>query len=262
MTTPEADDGRIVITVDGPITTVTVERPRKLNALTPELLDDLGRMIESLRSSPARVVLVRGAGTKAFCTGADIGRFMSLTPVEMLDWVERGHRVFASLATLPQATIAVLQGPALGGGLELALACDFRVAAANVQLGLPELRLGTVPGWGGTQRLAEIIGRARCKEVVVAGRMLDGTTAAEWGLITRCAPPDHLEDVVNDLCSEILKAGPIAVRLAKSLIDSSSASVPARILEQLAGAVTSATDDLRSGIGAFRAHQPPEFAGR
>ena len=142
---------------------------RKLNALTLEMLDELFDCLRTVHDSDARVMVLRGAGDKAFCVGADINRFAPLTAVQMWrDWTATGHRVFDALAGLRQPTIAVLHGAAFGGGFELALACDFRVVATDARLGLPEVGLGTVPGWGGTERLTELVGRARAKEVVLS----------------------------------------------------------------------------------------------
>jgi enoyl-CoA hydratase/carnithine racemase len=208
------------------------------------------------------VVVLRGAGDKAFCVGADINRFAGLTAVEMLGWTERGHRVFDALAALPQPSIAVLHGATFGGGLELALACDLRIAATTTTLGLPEVGLGTVPGWGGTERLTELVGRARAKEVVLARRTLDAETAQAWGVVTSIANAEHLQGAVSALADRVASAAPVAVRLAKTIIDAAADGAPSRVLEHLAGAVTSATEDLTTGIAGFRSRTQPHFCGR
>jgi enoyl-CoA hydratase len=256
------DHGGVSLILDGQIATITLRRQRKLNALTPEMLDQLGEAVAQIRSSDARVVVVRGEGERAFCVGADINRFADLTPVEMLGWTERGHRVFDALAALPQPSIAVLHADAFGGGLELALACDLRVGATTARFGLPEVGLGTIPGWGGTGRLVELVGRARAKEVVLARRTLDAATAHGWGLLAEVAEPADLDGALGRLAEQIAASGPVAVRLAKTVIDAAADGAPSRVLEHLAGAVASSTDDLRAGVAGFRSRSAPEFTGR
>src|SRR6266545_2023841 len=234
--------GAVELAVSDATATLTLRRPAKLNALTPEMLDAMAQHIATIAASDARVVVLRGEGPKAFCVGADIGRFAGLSPVQMLDWTARGHRVFDALAALSQPSVAVVHAVAFGGGLELALACDLRVVADTARLGLPEVGLGTVPGWGGTERLTELVGRARAKDIVLARRTIDGTTAESWGIAAAGAP--------------------VAVSLAKQIIDAAADGAPSRVLEHLAGAVTTATEDLRTGIDGFRSGEIPQFAGR
>ena len=256
-------EGAVRVTTDHDVATVLLERPAKLNALTPEMLDALGAAAESLGRSDARVVVLRGAGEKAFCVGADINRFAPLTAVQMWrDWTANGHRVFDAIAGLRQPTVAVLHGATFGGGFELALACDFRVVAAETRLGLPEVGLGTVPGWGGTERLTELVGRARAKEVVLARRTLDGELAHAWGVATSVAPRAELDSAVEELVAQLLGGAPVAVQLAKQIIDAAADGAPSRVLEALAGGLTSATDDLKEGIAAFQQRRDATFTGR
>jgi enoyl-CoA hydratase len=256
------DTGAVTLDFEGETATITLHRERKLNALTPEMLEQLGEAVVTVRTSSARVLIVRGAGARAFCVGADINRFADLTSVEMLGWTERGHRVFDALAALPQPSIAVLHGPAFGGGFELALACDLRVASTDAKLGLPEVGLGTVPGWGGTERLVELVGRGRTKDVILGRRTLDAATAHAWGVVTDVADTENLDKVVQALADRIAESGPVAIRLAKTIIDAAADGAPSRVLEQLAGAVTSSTEDLAAGIAAFRGTTSPQFTGR
>lgn len=265
-TAPGRDDaapacGGVTLDVDGPVATVTLRRPAKLNALTPEMLRALGGHLATIAAGDARVVVLRGEG-RAFCVGADVNRFAGLTPVEMLDWTGLGHRVFDALAGLRRPTVAVVHGPAFGGGLELALACDLRVVTDTARLGLPEVGLGTVPGWGGTGRLTELVGRARAKDVILARRVIDGPAAEAWGLATACVPATDLEPAVADLAGRLAGGAPVAVALAKQLIDAAAGGAPSRVLESLAGAVTSATDDLAAGVAGFRSGTTPRFSGR
>ena len=256
-------EGGVRVTDDAGVATVLLERPAKLNALTPEMLDALGAAVDSLRGSEARVVVLRGAGEKAFCVGADINRFAPLTAVQMWrDWTANGHRVFDALAGLRQPTVAVLHGATFGGGFELALACDFRVVATEARIGLPEVGLGTVPGWGGTERLTELVGRARAKEVVLSRRTLDGELAHAWGVATKVAPRAELDSAVDELVTQLLGGAPVAVQLAKQIIDAAAEGAPSRVLEALAGGLTSATEDLKEGIAAFQQRRDPIFTGR
>jgi enoyl-CoA hydratase len=249
--------------VEDGVATLVLDRPQKHNALTPEMLRQLDEHLRELGSSAAvRAVVVRGAGERGFCAGADIERFAGLEPLEMWrSWTVLGHDVFERLARLRQPVIAVVHGNAFGGGLELALAADFRIVADHAKLGLPEAGLGTVPGWGGTERLVEIVGRARTKELVVARRIIDAATADRWGLATRCVPAGELEAAVAELTDTLQAGAPIAVELAKQLIDAAGDGAPSRVLEPLAAAVTAATSDLAEGVAAFRDRRTPAFNG-
>jgi enoyl-CoA hydratase/carnithine racemase len=262
MTSVVGVEGRVTLTRDGVIATVSVERPAKLNALTPEMLDELGGAVAECAASDARVVVLRAAGDRAFCVGADIGRFAELAPTQMWStWTTKGHRVFGAIASLPQPTVAVLHGDAFGGGLELALAADFRVMAEDARLGLPEVGLGTVPGWGGTERLTRLVGPSRAKEICVARRLIDASTALAWGLATSVASSAELDACVRRLLDDIVGGAPVAVRLAKQLIDAAAAGGSSRYLEPLAGAVAATTHDLAEGVAAFRERRNPDFTG-
>jgi|HubBroStandDraft_6_1064221.scaffolds.fasta_scaffold261360_2 enoyl-CoA hydratase len=257
------DDGAVGLTMDGEVATIIVDRVAKLNALTRAMLERLEEVIREVGVGDARVVLVRAAPAKAFCVGADINEFADLSASEIWrDWTTRGHRVFGALAGLPQPTVAVLHGHALGGGLELALACDFRVLATGARLGFPEVGIGTVPGWGGTERLTRLVGPSRAKEIILAGRQLDGETALAWGVATSVAPDAALDATVADLVTRILAGAPTAVQIAKQLIDATADGVPSRVIEPLAGALTATTADLAEGVAAFRERRNPTFPGR
>ncbi|WP_328773701.1 enoyl-CoA hydratase/isomerase family protein [Streptomyces sp. NBC_00286] len=255
-------EGTVRAETDGDVATLVLDRSAKLNALTPEMLDALEAALRAVAAGDARVVVVRGAGPKAFCVGADINRFASLSSVEMWrEWTARGHRVFDLLASLRQPTVAVVHGVAAGGGLELALACDFRIVTTDARLSLPEVGLGTVPGWGGTERLTELVGRARAKQIVLARQQVDGPTAAAWGLATECPAPDAAEEAVTDLVDRLSGGSPIAVQIAKQLIDAAAEGAPSRVLEALGGGLASATEDLIEGMRAFHERRAPHFRG-
>jgi enoyl-CoA hydratase/carnithine racemase len=244
----------------GTVATITLDRPRKLNALSLDMLAALGAHMELLRESAAQVVVVRSTSARAFCVGADITQFAQLRPDEMWRrWVAEGHRVFNALAGLRQPTIAVVEGFAVGGGLELALACDLRVGSSTARLGLPETGLGTVPGWGGTERLTATVGAARAKELIFTRRQIDAATAHWWGLLNTVADSADLEAVTQELVDQILSGAPIAVQVSKQLIHAAADGAPSAILEALASGFTAATSDFAAGVHAFQAKTRPTF---
>jgi enoyl-CoA hydratase len=245
---------------DGHTATILIDRASKLNALTLALLDDLAAAARDVAASTARLVIVRTAGEKVFCVGADINHFADLGAAGMWrDWIATGHRAFDAIAGLRQPSIAVIDGLAFGGGLELALACDFRIIASEARVALPETGLGTVPGWGGTERATELVGRARAKELVLTRRQLTGDEAVAWGLATAAAPKEYLEATVRRLSTDILAGAPLAVQLGKQLIDAAADGAPSRVLEALAGGLAAATADLAEGVAAFREKRTPHF---
>lgn len=259
-----AGDGEISVTLSrqGAVATILVDRASKLNALTLPLLDQLRSVCDEVERSTARVVLIRTAGDRVFCVGADITHFAQLDPVHMWsDWIATGHRAFERLANLKQPTIAVIDGLALGGGLELALACDLRIVDAGARLGLPEAGLGTVPGWGGSGRLVEELGRGRAMELMLTRRQLSGEEAVAWGLATRAADAGNLEAAVDQLLDDVLASAPIASQLIKQLVAAAGQPASTRILEGLAGGLAATTSDLREGIDAFSEKRSPIFNG-
>ena len=247
------------LAISGPIATVTLNRPDKLNALNGEMLARLDTIADELDRNPdVRVVLLTGAG-KAFCVGADIYEWSSLSPLEMgRRWIRNGHRVFERFARLPQPVIAVLNGYTFGGGLELALAADLRLAAAGVQLSFPEVKLGSIPGWGGTQRLPALIGASRAKQMIFSGARVDAAVAEGWGLVNEVVAGEELMARAQALAGEIAGNGPVAVQLTKQLIDGGEMAS----LEALAGTLASYTADAQEGVAAFRERRAPQFSGR
>lgn len=249
---------------DGLVATILIDRSAKLNALTLEMLAALEAQLDAVAVSAARVVVLRTGGDKVFCVGADIRAFSQLSATDMWRrWIAVGHRVFDRLAGLPQPTIAVVDGLAVGGGLELALACDLRIAAGRARFGLPELGLGTIPGWGGTGRLTALVGAARAKELVLARRQIDAPTALGWGLVNGVAPdePGGLDSEVDRLVVDLLGSAPIAQQVAKQLIDAAAVGAPPAILEAIASGFTSFTEDFAEGKRSFLTKTSPHFIG-
>jgi len=262
MTEPSAD--RVLFSVEGRIATITINRPEKLNALDPGMLEAIGGHLRDLdRSTEARVLIVAAAGDRAFCVGADIGVWSGLEPIEMWrDWVRTGSAVFDQLARLRIPTIAALNGYTFGGGLELALACDLRVAVDTVQLSAPETKIATLPGWGGTYRLAEVIGPARAKQMIFTGARISAEIAASWGLVNEVVVLGQLQSRVREIAGEIAANAPISVQLAKAAIDGSRGIGAGVTFEALAGALAAMTEDGREGVQAFREKRTPDFRDR
>ena len=173
---------------------ITLNRPDALNALSLSLLDDLARAFEDVAKSDARALLITGAGTKAFCAGADIKELTGRSLTAQKRGTELGQATFAKLDRLPLPSIAIVNGYAFGGGLELALACTFRIATRNAKMGLPEIKLGLIPGYGGTQRLPRAVGEARAMEMILTGRTLDAEEAYRFGLVNRILEGEPLAE--------------------------------------------------------------------
>ena len=252
-------DGHVVFVSENRIATLTVDRPAKLNAIGPDMLAELGRHLAEIDGDPdIRAVIITGSGGRAFSVGADVNAWAALEPLDMWrGWVRDGHRVLQRLAHLRQPTIAAINGYAFGGGLELALAADIRIAADVATFALPETKIGTLPGWAGTKRLPEAIGTGRAKQMIFSGSRIDAATAERWGLVNEVVALATLMDRCRALASEIATNAPISVQLAKAVINGDEAAP-----EALAGALAAGTEDGREGIAAFRQKRPPRFSGR
>ena len=255
----------VQLSLDGPIATLVLNRADKLNALNSEMLTALEGYADALdRNQEIRVVLITGTG-RAFCVGADIFEWSDLTPLEMgRRWIRDGLRIFDRFARLPQPVVAALNGYTFGGGLELALAADLRLAAAGAQLSFPEVKLGVIPGWGGTQRLAQLVGPSRAKQMIFSGESVDAAQAEAWGLVSEVIPDEQLVQRSLELAELVAANGPVAVQMTKQLID---AAAPDRsdggaVLESIAGSLASYTADAQEGVSAFRQRRTPRFSGR
>jgi enoyl-CoA hydratase len=252
-------EGRVLLVSEDGIATLTLDRTAKLNAIGPDMLVDLERLLAEIDGDPdVRAVIVTGSGDRAFSVGADVNAWSALEPLDMWrGWVRDGHRVLQRLAHLRQPTIAAVNGYAFGGGLELALAADIRIAANSATFALPETKIGTLPGWAGTKRLPEAIGMGRAKQMIFSGGRIDAATAERWGLVNEVVALGMLIDRCRALASEIAGNAPVSVQLAKAVINGDEAAP-----EALAGALAAGTEDGREGIAAFREKRPPRFTGR
>jgi enoyl-CoA hydratase len=242
-----------------PIARITLHRPEKLNALDPEMLTALEASLNLLEQrTDIRVVIVQATGEKAFCVGADINAWTALTPLQMWsEWIRHGHRVFSRLLHLRQPVICAIQGLAFGGGLELALACDIRIASESAQFAMPEVKLGAVPGWGGTARLPELVGTGRARQLILSGEPITASIAEHWGLINEVVPADRLTIRVEELAKRIAGNAPVAVQTAKQLLAGGNMVT----LESIAAATNAFTKDAAEGLAAFREKRSPNFQG-
>lgn len=251
----------IQLKTDGPVAELHLDNPSKLNALTFAMLEQLESHCATLeRDDTVRVVLLTAEGDRAFCVGADVKDWSKFPPPSFARaWVRDGHRIFDRLARLSKPTIAVLNGATLGGGLELAAACDMRVAAPTATLGLPEAGIGIVPGWSGTQRLLRLLPEPVVKEMALFGRRLSAERAHGLGLIAEVA--DDPLKAARDIAAALLPQSPRAVEVAKYMIHAGAGEDRAALIEALGGGMAAATGDKAEGIAAFSERRKPTFRG-
>jgi len=249
---------------EGPVAHLVLDRAGKLNALTLAMLARLDALCAELEAdTDVRAVVLRSTSARAFCAGADVHEWSALGAEGMWRrWIAEGHRVFARLAALPMPSIAAIDGMAFGGGLELALCCDLRIAARTARFALPEVKIGIVPGWGGPARLAALIGTSRTKQMALTGAPIDAATALAWGLASEVVDGDALAARASALAAEIAAGPRTAVQVTKQLVDAAAAGAPPAILDALAAGFISGTDDLAEGVAAFRDKRPPRFNRR
>ena len=255
----------LTVTHRDAITTVTVDRPEKLNAMTRETLQELEQAFDALASDDAvRAVIVTGAGDKAFVAGADINELAEESATTGHLAAQRGQETFRKIEALGKPVVAAINGFALGGGLELALACHLRVASENAKLGLPEVTLGVIPGYGGSQRLARLVGRGRALELILTGAHIDASEAHRIGLVNRVVPKTELLSETEKLVRKIIANGPLALRHALIAVDQGLdvAQEQGMLLEATLFGILFGTDDLREGMNAFLEKRRAEFKGK
>lgn len=252
----------IKLQFEGPVAVLTVDRPKALNALNSATFHEIVAALNQVAAhSDARALIVTGGGEKAFVAGADIAEMQLYTPVKALAFSQLGHRVMAQLEALSVPTIAAVNGFALGGGCELALACDLIYASEKAKFAFPEVTLAVIPGFGGTQRLTRLLGRARAKEMVFTGDMIDAAKAKEVGLVLEVFAPDKLMVHCHEVAQKIAKRGPLAVAQAKRVIEAGAdlALKEANEIERQAFGLLFGTDDQKEGMKAFLEKRPAAF---
>ena len=251
--------------VQGHVGFIKINRPKALNALNSATLDDLLGAVDELSCNDAvRVVVVTGEGNKAFVAGADIQEMQPMSPVEGMSFSQKGHIAMSALEALDKPVIAAVNGYALGGGFELALACDIIYASEKARLGFPEVTLGILPGFGGTQRTARLVGPAKAKELIFTGKVITAGEAYEMGLLNKVVADDQLMTAVEELASKILSAGPVGIRLAKTCISRGLSMDIATGLDFEAEAfgLCFGTEDQKEGMTAFLEKRTPTYHGR
>jgi enoyl-CoA hydratase len=247
------------------IAVVTVSRPDKLNALNAGTVRELDAVLRSVREDEGvRAIILTGAGEKAFVAGADIGELARMGPVEGVRISRDGQDTFRMMERMPKPVIGAINGFALGGGLELALACHVRLASSRARFGLPEVKLGIIPGYGGTVRLPRLVGRGRALELMLTGEMIDAEEAYRIGLVNRVTPPESLLDAARELAAKMIANGPIAIALALESVDRGMSTTidDAQILESNLFGLLASTDDMREGMNAFLEKRKAEFKGQ
>ncbi|RQG94612.1 enoyl-CoA hydratase/isomerase family protein [Natrarchaeobius chitinivorans] len=243
------------------VATLTIDRPDALNALNVETLEAMVDALSEAEANDARALVLTGGGDDAFIAGADIAHMKDLSVEEAREWVELGHTVADAIEAFPAPTIAAVNGYAFGGGCEMALACDLRIAAESAVLGNTEIDLGIIPGWGATQRLPRIVGDETARRMIYLGKRLDAESAAEVGLVGEVVPDDDLEDVVDDLAGRIAAKPATAIRAAKQSINQQyeGSKTSGLAYEKRAFAGLFGTPDQREGVEAFLEDREPEF---
>ena len=244
---------------------ITLNRPHRLNTLTADMVGEMHSVLDDFEADKeVKCIVITGAGDKAFSAGADVTAFQGLTPATAVEASAKGQALYSRLEKIGKPVIASLNGYALGGGLEMAIACDFRVASENAEVGQTESNLGLIPGWGGTQRLVRMIGLPKAKELIMLGNRITAEEAARIGLVTKVVPKAKLQEETVALARKLADGPPVALRLAKETINFGT-QVPLDIglkLEAEAFGIALSTKDVMEGVSAFMSKRKPEFKGK
>lgn len=243
------------------IFTVTVNRPDKMNALNKDVMNDLDAVVDEIETNPEiKAVIITGAGPKAFVAGADISEFVGLNKEEGMTLAKQGQDIFFKIENCSKPIVAAVNGFALGGGCELAMACHFRVASDNAKFGQPEVNLGLIPGYGGTQRLTQLIGKGRSMELLMTGNMIDASIALEYGLVNHVVSQDDLLPKAKMILEQIIVKAPLAVG---KCITAANAAYSANGYHKEIDAFGECfqTEDMKEGTSAFLEKRKPQFKG-
>jgi enoyl-CoA hydratase/3-hydroxyacyl-CoA dehydrogenase len=244
---------------------IILNRPHRLNTFNEVLIEELGDMLNTAENDPSvKCVVITGDGDRAFSAGADVSMFQKATPVQAEEFSRGGQKTFGKIEEMSKPVIAAINGYALGGGLELALACDLRIAAEHAELGSTEINLGLIPGWGGTQRLVRIVGLAKAKEMLMIGNRLKADEALRIGLVHKVVHFEKLKDEVRTIAKKLAEGPPIAMKYAKHAANF-GAQVPLEVglrLEAALMALAFSTEDIKEGVEALFSKRKPEFKGK
>jgi enoyl-CoA hydratase len=245
------------------IATITINRPQVRNALNPETVQEISaRLDDAMKDENVYVVVITGAEEKAFSAGADINIMQGISTAKAREFCKQGQEIFDKVETFDKPIIAAINGYALGGGLELAMACDIRIASENARMGQTEINVGLIPGWGGTQRLPRYVGKAIAKELIFTGKMIDAKTAERYGLVNAVVPPDQLKTAVTAMAKELMKKPRVGLKLAKELVNSSTETNPRTGMAHEAEAfgVISQTEEFKEGVKTYLETKKPKYA--
>jgi len=244
---------------------VTIDRPKTLNALNAQTVEEIFHaFLDAKEDDGVKAVIVTGAGEKAFVAGADINELAKKTPITGKDTSERGQFIFSFIERFPKPVIAAINGFALGGGCELALACHIRIASEKAQIGLPEVTLGIIPGYGGTQRMARLLGKGKALELICTGDRIGAAEAEKIGLVNKVVPADQLISAAEEMARKIMSRGPLAIRAAIEAVTRGS-EMPfeeGQFLEATLFGLLCASEDTKEGMNAFLEKRPANFKGR
>ena len=247
------------------IATITLNRPEALNAFSKEVVEEILRALEDVKSDEnIRVIVLTGAGEKAFSAGADIKAMAGMTALKARELSLMGEKLCVTLENMQKPVIAAINGYALGGGLEVAMSCDLRLASVNARMGQTEINIGLIPGWGGTQRLTRLVGMTKAKELVFTGKMIDAKTAEQLGIVNMVVPADKFREIVRQFAIDLALKAPVAIRVAKALITKGAdmSLDSALALEREGFGVVGSTEDLKEGVAAFTEKRKAVFKGK
>jgi enoyl-CoA hydratase len=247
------------------IATITLNRPKALNAFSKEVVDEVLLALDDVRRDECvRVVVLTGAGEKAFSAGADIKAMVGMNALKARELSLMGERLCVALENLEKPVIAAINGFALGGGMEVSMACDIRIASESARMGQTEINIGLIPGWGGTQRLTRLVGKGKTKELVFSGKMIDAKTAEQLGIVNMVVPADKFRETVRQFALDLADKAPLAVKVAKALINKGEdiGLESALALEREGFGVVASTEDLQEGVKAFAEKRKPVWKGR
>lgn len=252
----------LLTSLENGIFIITVNRPDKLNALNKEVMSDLDAVINEIETSPnIKAVIITGAGQKAFIAGADISEFVGLSYEEGAALAKRGQDIFSRIENCTKPIIAAVNGFALGGGCELSMACHFRIASDNAKFGQPEVNLGLIPGYGGTQRLVQLIGKGRAMELLMTGNMIDASIALEYGLVNHVVPLDNLLPKAKMILEQIIAKAPLAVAKCITAANAVFSDADGYQIELKSFGECFSTNDMKEGAAAFLEKRKPHFKG-
>lgn len=252
----------INFSTNGPVAKIIIDRHEAMNALNSDIIETLGETIKRISMDQnIRSVIISGAGEKAFVAGADIKEMLNFTVNEANTYSLKGQKVFFAIENMPQVVIAAVNGFALGGGCELAMACDIRIASKNAKFGLPEINLGIISGYAGTQRLPRLIGLSRAKEMIFSGEMIDADTAYRIGLVNKVCSSNDLMTIALDMAQQFASKSFNAIKLAKAVINSSINTdlVSGCYFEASAFSLCFSSDDQKEGMSAFLEKRKPKY---